>query len=140
MMVARSSAMMLRARASSPGSDGMRGFDWVHDDDSFHRCSGNDRRNFAQLLFSGEKNDATAGILQNEFRLLGGEGGIDGDGDRPDELAGKVRGGPLRAVFAQDGDAVALGNSPGEQGLRNSGDVAVKLSRGSGYPATVLAV
>ena len=62
---------------------------------------------------SWTRHDARSGIVEDERSLLRGLGGIDRDGDCAQGEGGEIGDGPLRTVLAENGDAVALTNSPG---------------------------
>ena len=69
-------------------------------------------RTFSSWCVSGNCDDAGAGIVEDEGSLLGSLRGIDGNCDGSEGEGGEVGGGPLRAIFAEDGDAVALADAP----------------------------
>ncbi len=92
----------------------------VHDEDAFERGSGADGVELVELLAGGNDGDAAAGIVDQHGDLFAGEGGIDGNVGGADGKGGEVGDGPLPAILADDGDAVALLRSPAEKGLASA--------------------
>ena len=91
-----------------------------------------------ELLAGGDEGNAAAGIADEGCDLLAGERGVDGNVGCSDGERGEVGNGPLPAIFGDEGDAVALLCSPGEQGLGQRADALIDLVRGDGLPLAKL--
>ena len=80
-----------------------------------------------ELLARGDDGDAAAGVAHQLGDLLAGERGIDGHIGRANGQRGEVGDGPLPAIFADEGDAIALFRAPVEKGLGQRADALVDL-------------
>ena len=69
-------------------------------------------RDLVVLGAGGNDGNARAGVGKENGGLVGGERGIDGYVDGSESESGEVGYGPLPAIFAEDGDAVALADAP----------------------------
>ena len=112
----------------------------VHDHNFFDLRLGKDGRELSQMLLRREKNNAAARVVQRKCRLLGRQRGVKRDCDGAEQQAGHIGHGPLRPVFAEDGNAISGSNSPGLQRTRRSGDALAKFARGHRQPLRGLAV
>jgi hypothetical protein len=65
-----------------------------------------------QLALRGHGDDARSGIVEDVGSLVGGLGGINRDRDRAQRERGEIGNRPLRAIFAEDGDAIAVVDAP----------------------------
>ncbi len=83
----------------------------VHQDDGFDKGLRLNGAEFGKLCGGGDKGGVGSGVAEEKGNLLAGEGGVDRDGGGADEQDGKVGDGPLGTVFAEDGDAVAVGDA-----------------------------
>ncbi len=66
-------------------------------------------------------------MTEQKGNLLGGESGVDGHGGSAGEQDGKVGNGPLRAIFGEDGDAVATRDALVAERLDDAHDPAVEV-------------
>src|ERR1700688_3581363 len=125
-----------------PASDGKFGgnLDVIHDDDFLNLRLGENRLQLAQLMFGGKENDAGAGIAESICGLFGSQRRIDGDANGPKQENGEVGGGPLRAILAENGDAISFANAPVRESASGSGHVTAKIRRRYGQPLSHLAI
>ncbi len=86
---------------------GIRG-GFVHEDDGFDKGLRLNGAELCKLCGGGDKGRLGPGVTEEKRNLLGGERGVDGHGSSAGEQNGKVGDGPLRAIFGEDGDAVAV--------------------------------
>ena len=114
--------------------------DAIHYDGVFELRLGKDGENLLQLVVGREEDGAASGIAQRKGGLLSGERRVERDGDGSEEQGGHVRNGPLGAVFAEDGDAVAFTNSPVAQRAGDGRDFLAELPGRNGQPLALVAV
>ena len=112
----------------------------VHDDDVLQSGLLANAGDFRLLLGGRDKDGACAGIAQDESRLFRRQSRINRNCDGSDQQTGEIGNRPLRPVFAENGDAVSLGDAPLAQRLRHSHHFLVKLLRRDGDPVDVAAV
>ncbi len=106
----------------------------IHHHDSFDRGLILNAAHFQKVFLGRDENHARARVPQNVCRLFPGQGGVDRHDHRPDEQAGEVRDRPLRAVLAQDGNPVSLGDAPFAKRASHPHHALVELQRRSGNP------
>ncbi len=93
-----------------------------------------DRADFLHLRGGRDHQDARLAVVEDVADLLGQQGGVDRDGDRPEIQRGVVEGGPLRPVLRQDGDAVPLARPDRGQAERQRSDGGGELVCGDVAP------
>ncbi|CAM5680393.1 hypothetical protein SALBM217S_09362 [Streptomyces griseoloalbus] len=87
----------------------------------------------------GDQGDG-AGVLEDPAGLVGGRGGIDGDGDQAGGPGGEVEDGPLVDGAGHDRDAVAGGEALGDESLRGGEDLGGESFRRDIPPGAVPAL
>ena len=115
--------------------DGVRTFDWVHHQNPLHRRLLLNGQHLFQLVLRGHSDDARPGIVEDEGSLLRRLRGINRNRDRAQGKHREIGDRPLRAIFAEDGDAIAFANSPGFKRASDAHDAAVNLRGRDRRPA-----
>jgi len=108
--------------------------EWDHQDPLQRRVP-LDGQHLFQLVLRGHRDDARPGISEDERSLLRCLCGINGNRDRAQGKRREISDRPLRAIFAEDGDAIAFANTPGFQRASDSHDAAVNLRGRDRNPA-----
>ena len=80
------------------------------------------------------------GIVEEERGLLRCLGGINRNRDRAQGQRREIGDRPLRAILAEDGDAIAFANAPGFKRASHAHDAAVNLGGRDGHPAQDLSL
>ena len=114
------------------GGDGCGG--GVHDDDVAEGGENAGELELCELVAGGEDEDLGGGVAEHVADLVGGEGGVEGDVDGAEGEGGEVGDGPLPAILAEEGDAVATLDAPVEEVGGEGADAAVEILGGDGQP------
>ena len=99
----------------------------IHDDDALeggHFAGGGQ---LFILLAGGEDEDFGTGVPDAVAKLLRIQGGVEGYIDGAEGEDGEVGDGPLPAVFAEDGDAIAFDDAPTGEEVSEGADAAIEL-------------
>ena len=110
----------------------------VHDDDVLELGAvGAAGLDFFVLLLGADDGYFGGGILEHVGDVLGGGGGVEWDVGGAEGEDGHVGDGPLPAVFAEEGYAVAFGDVPLGELVGEGADAAVEGVGGDGGPGAV---
>ena len=90
------------------------------------------RAHLGQLGGAGDQQAERAAVLDDVGGLVGGQGVVDGHAHQPQQRAGEVRHGPLRAVFREDGQPVPAAQPAGVQRQRQPLHPVAQLPVGDG--------
>ncbi len=105
----------------------VRGFDRIHHQYPLDRRVALDGQHLFQLVLCGHRDDARAGVVEDEGSLIRRLRGINRNRDRAHGKRSEIGNGPFRAIFAKDGDAIALANTPGFKPASQANDTAVNF-------------
>ena len=72
-----------------------------------------DAEDLFQLVLRGYGDDACGGVVEDVGSLLRRVGGLNGNGDGAEGKRREIGDRPLGAIFAEDGDAIAMADTPG---------------------------
>ena len=111
----------------------------LDDDDALERGKpAPDGLDLAPQIEVRADDDLRAGVVDDVPDLIGGERGVDGDGDGSGREGGEVGHDPLRPVLGEDGDPVAGPDAEGLEPERQPPDGRFDLVRGDPRPVPVL--
>ena len=99
------------SRTSDERQHGICGSLFIHEDDAFDRGLRARLHNFFILAASGDDGNACGRVGQENRCLVGGQRRVDGDVDGSEGECCEIGNGPLPAIFAEDGDALPLGDA-----------------------------
>ena len=115
-------------------ANGFAAPDCIHHHNPFDAGLSLRRKHFLKLGCGRNENYLGARIAKDVSGLLSCQRGVDRDHGRSQQETGEVGSRPLRAVLAQNSNAISFGNSPTGQRPGHSGDTPVKLLGTDGKP------